>query len=184
MTLGDVATCITSAPPATWGPGALEGLTADYPDVAGLTLDATTKYNPTPGTGRTGYLPVPPNNYPFYNDNEKSIPVMQADGGQLSEWKPMYNPTAEQAEKDRAAAYASGIPHGYVSAGDKYAGLPTITLKVVSDLHTDEEYGEKVKPDGEHYGGPFDIQIRSRLLAQDVSALAFENPTMCSEMDL
>lgn len=49
MTLGDVATCITSAPPATWGPGALEGLTADYPDVAGLTLDATTKYNPTPG---------------------------------------------------------------------------------------------------------------------------------------
>lgn len=36
------------------------------------------------GTGRTGYLPVPPNNYPFYNDNEKYIPVMQADGGQLS----------------------------------------------------------------------------------------------------
>lgn len=52
----------------------------------------------------------------------------------FAEWKPMYNPTAEQAEKDRAAAYASGIPHGYVSAGDKYAGLPTITLKVVSDL--------------------------------------------------
>lgn len=36
------------------------------------------------GSGRTGYLPVPPNNYPFYNDDEKYVPVMQADGGQLS----------------------------------------------------------------------------------------------------
>lgn len=37
-----------------------------------------------PGTGRTGFLPVPPNNYPFYSDEEKYVPVMQADGGQLS----------------------------------------------------------------------------------------------------
>jgi hypothetical protein len=27
---------------------------------------------------------VPPNNYPFYNDDEKYVPIMQADGGQLS----------------------------------------------------------------------------------------------------
>jgi hypothetical protein len=29
-----------------------------------------------------------------------------------TEWKPLYNPSKEQAELDRAAAYASGIPHG------------------------------------------------------------------------
>jgi hypothetical protein len=38
----------------------------------------------TKGTGRTGFIPVPPNNYPFYNDDEKYVPIMQADGGQLS----------------------------------------------------------------------------------------------------
>ena len=36
------------------------------------------------GTGRTGYMPVPPNNYPFYSEDEKYVPVVQADGGQLS----------------------------------------------------------------------------------------------------
>ncbi len=36
------------------------------------------------GTGRTGFLNVPPNNYPFYAEHEKYKPVMQADGGQLS----------------------------------------------------------------------------------------------------
>lgn len=39
---------------------------------------------PATGTGRTGFLSVPPNNYPFYNEDEKYVPVMQADGGQLS----------------------------------------------------------------------------------------------------
>lgn len=38
----------------------------------------------TAGTGRTGYLHVAPNSYPFYSDDEKYIPIMQADGGQLS----------------------------------------------------------------------------------------------------
>lgn len=46
----------------------------------------------------------------------------------------MYNPTAEQAEKDRKAAYESGVPHGFVAAGDKYAGLPTITIPFISEL--------------------------------------------------
>lgn len=36
------------------------------------------------GTGRTGFIPVPPNNYPFYGPEEQYTPVMQADGGQLS----------------------------------------------------------------------------------------------------
>ena len=46
----------------------------------------------------------------------------------------MYHPTAEQAELDRKAAYEAGVPHGYVPHGDKYAGLPTITLTVLSEL--------------------------------------------------
>ena len=36
------------------------------------------------GTGRTGFMPVPPNNYPFYSQDEIYTPVVQADGGQLS----------------------------------------------------------------------------------------------------
>eukprot|EP00889_Picochlorum_renovo_P000475 jgi/Picre1/27505/NNA_000472.t1 len=111
----------------------------------------------------TGFVNVPPNNYPFYNDDEKYVPVMQADGGQLSEWKPMYNPTNEQAEADRQKAYETGIPHGYVAQGDKYKGLPTIALPVISDLHTSDEYGEKVdKSTGKHSGGPFVLHVRSK----------------------
>ena len=51
-----------------------------------------------------------------------------------AEWKPMYHPTPEQAEADRRAAYESGVPHGYVAPGDKYRDLPSITLRVVSEL--------------------------------------------------
>ena len=36
------------------------------------------------GTGRTGFMAVAPNDYPFYGDDEKYVPIMQADGGQLS----------------------------------------------------------------------------------------------------
>ena len=141
--------------------------------------------SPSAGTGRTGYVSVPPNNYPFYSEDEKYVPIVQADGGQLSgayawawgdgspgssvrgglglvrwssaqcivdwrldagtlvphssriaraEWKPMYNPTAEQAEKDRQAAYEAGVPHGFVAPGDKHAGQATITLPVLSEL--------------------------------------------------
>lgn len=121
---------------------------------------------------------MPPNNYPFYSEEEKYVPVVQADGGQLSgardvtaacsglasiaccmapgdskpagpshdtrpclpslpEWTPMYNPTPEQAEADRRAAYAAGVPHGYTppgGAGDKAESGPTIALRVVSEL--------------------------------------------------
>lgn len=36
------------------------------------------------GTGRTGFSRVGPNNFPFYTDEEKYMPVLQSDGGQLS----------------------------------------------------------------------------------------------------
>lgn len=36
------------------------------------------------GTGRTGFIPVAPNNYPFYTEEEVYTPVLQSDGGQLS----------------------------------------------------------------------------------------------------
>jgi hypothetical protein len=36
------------------------------------------------GTGKTGFMPVPPNNYPFYSQNDIYTPVVQSDGGQLS----------------------------------------------------------------------------------------------------
>ena len=31
---------------------------------------------------------------------------------EFAEWKPMYQPTPEQAEKDRREAYEAGVPHG------------------------------------------------------------------------
>lgn len=36
------------------------------------------------GAGRTAFTDVPPNNFPFYDDNEKYIPMLQSDGAQLS----------------------------------------------------------------------------------------------------
>ncbi|KAL6775802.1 hypothetical protein ACKKBG_A18550 [Auxenochlorella protothecoides x Auxenochlorella symbiontica] len=160
-----------TSPPAVWDESAMSALRADYPDLAVLSTDAVTKHNPTPGTGRTGYMAVPPNNYPFYSEDEKYVPIMQADGGQLSEWKPMYNPTAEQAEKDRKAAYESGVPHGFVAAGDKYAGLPTITIPLISELHTEEEYGENVDSEGRHSGGPFLLEVSPAMRIEDLRKL-------------
>lgn len=150
----------------------------------------------TAGSGRTGYIPVPPNNYPFYNNDEKYVPVMQADGGQLSgerrpsashcpappatqqheftpalptaEWKPMYHPTAEQAEADRKKAYELGVPHGYVAPGNKYKDLPTIRLTVLSELHTPEEYGDSVDAKGRHSGGPFAIEVSPKMRVEEL----------------
>ena len=164
---------ITDTPPAVWGKEEMEGLKAEYPDLQGAT-DAVTKYNPTPGTGRTGFMNVPPNNYPFYSDEEKYIPVMQADGGQLSEWTPMYNPTNEQAEADRQRAYETKVPHGYVAQGDKYKGQPTISLPVMSELHTDAEYGTTVGKDGQHSGGPFVLKVSPKMRVEELRKLIHE----------
>eukprot|EP00879_Flechtneria_rotunda_P010795 GHRR01011280.1.p1 GENE.GHRR01011280.1~~GHRR01011280.1.p1 ORF type:complete len:213 (+),score=48.92 GHRR01011280.1:992-1630(+) len=126
------------------------------------------KQNPTPGTGRTGFIPVAPNNYPFYNQDEVYTPVLQSDGGQLSEWQPMYAPSREQAEADRAAAYAAGVPHGYVAPGDRFKGLPTVELRVVSELHDDNEYGADIGPDGNHTGGPFTIRVSPLMRVEEL----------------
>ena len=42
-------------------------------------------------------------------------------------------------------SYETGVPHGYVPDGDKYAGDEKITITVKSLLHDDSEYGEKVR---------------------------------------
>ncbi|KAK9823441.1 hypothetical protein WJX72_002787 [[Myrmecia] bisecta] len=162
-------TSITSLP-VSWDEDALGSCKANYPNISSLSLQSgpASRYNPTPGSGRTGFLSVPPNNYPFYSDDEKYVPIMQADGGQLSEWKPMYNPSPEQAEIDRKAAYEAGVPHGYVAPGDKYAGLPTISLLVVSDLHTEIEYGSQVSKQGKHCGGPFRIHVSPKMHVEDL----------------
>lgn len=96
------------------------------------------------------------------------MPVVQADGGVLSEWKPLYNPTPEQAEIDRKKAYETGVPHGYVPAGDKYAGQPTISLLVKSELHDETEYGVNVDENGRHSGGPFRIDVSPKMRIMDL----------------
>lgn len=42
------------------------------------------KYNNEPGSGRTGYWEIPPNNYDFYSEDEKYKPQVQADGAVFS----------------------------------------------------------------------------------------------------
>ena len=76
----------------------------------------------------------------------------------------MYNPTPEQADIDRQKAYDTGVPHGYVPPGDKYAGHATVRLLVRSELHTDEEYG-----------GPFWIEV-SVSCAPQVNTSIFMSP--------
>jgi hypothetical protein len=121
-----------------------------------------TPYNITPFTGRTGVSLVPPNSYPFYSEREKFKPKIQSDGGQLSEWSPMYNPSKEQAEIDRAAAVVANIPHGYIALGGKNLDTnePMIELTVISEIHEDDEYGSVINPvTKKHNGGPFVIKV-------------------------
>lgn len=131
---------------------------AVYP--AASQFAAYTPYNNAPGSGRTGYWEIPPNNYDFYTEEEKYKPVVQADGGIMSMWEPMYNPTPEQAKIDREKAFETGVPHGYVPKGDRYAGQPTIKLLVRSELHTDDEYG-----------GPFHIEVSPKMKIDDLRLL-------------
>jgi len=153
---------------AIWKQEEIESLKAEYEEVKQIQNDAVTKYNPTPGTGRTGYMAIPPNNYPFYNEEEKYVPVVQPDGGQLSEWKPLYQPSKEQEEEDRKTAYETGVPHGYVPRGFKYQGMPTITVNIKSELHTNDEYGTHVDENGKHSGGPFSIEVSPKMTIEDL----------------
>lgn len=45
---------------------------------------AVNAYNNEPGSGRTGFFEIPPNNYDWYSEDEKYKPNVQADGGILS----------------------------------------------------------------------------------------------------
>ncbi|KAG1660248.1 hypothetical protein FOA52_007645 [Chlamydomonas sp. UWO 241] len=159
-----------TTPLPTWAQRETAGLELEVvPNAASPYTSSWSKYNPTPGTGHTGMYAVPPNNYPHYGDDERYTPAMQADGGQLSEWTAMYNPSKDEAEAHRAAAFEARKPHGYVEPGDKYSGQPTIDLWVVSDLHEDHEYGAVVDPStGLHSGGPFQISVPADMRVEDL----------------
>ncbi|MEW5307332.1 MAG: hypothetical protein WDW36_009737 [Sanguina aurantia] len=161
---------ITDAPVASWSE---EEVTSGYSSVGQYAPSsyevAFSKYNPSPGTGRTGHMRVAPNNYPFYSDTARYTPLVQSDGGQLSEWKPMYAPSKELAEEHRAAAYASGVPHGYVAPGDTYKDAEMLQMRVVSLLHSDSEYGAEVDPaTGRHHGGPFSIMVSPQMRVEEL----------------
>merc|ERR1711959_666978 len=101
-------------------------------------------------------------------DGEKYEPVVQPDGGQLSDWKPLYQPTKEEEEEDRKRAYETGVPHGYIPRGNRYQGMPTIKLHVQSEIHEDDEYGARVNQNGKHSGGPFVIQVSPKMTVEDL----------------
>jgi hypothetical protein len=61
---------------------------------------AVSAYNNEPGSGRTGYWDIPPNNYDFYAEAEKYRPNIQADGGVLS----------SASASPRAVAGRNGLP--------------------------------------------------------------------------
>jgi hypothetical protein len=86
----------------------------------------------------------------------------------------MYHPTAEQAEADRRIAYETGVPHGYVAPGDKYKDLPTIALTVVSDLHTEAEYGANIDAQGRHSGGPFTLHVSPKMRVEELRRVIYE----------
>eukprot|EP00198_Chlamydomonas_reinhardtii_P006751 XP_001696087.1 predicted protein [Chlamydomonas reinhardtii] len=95
------------------------------------------------------------------------------------EWEPMYAPSKEQAEADRAAAYAAGVPHGYLAPGASRAaagaaeGEEVLQLWVVSELHGDGEYGAQVDAagSGRHRGGPFRVAVGARTRVEELRAV-------------
>ena len=42
---------------------------------------AVSAYNNDPGSGRTGFWEIPPNNYDFFAEHEKYKPMVKPDGG-------------------------------------------------------------------------------------------------------
>ena len=133
---------------------------------------AYSKYNPNPMSGQVGFHKLAPNNYPFFTEDEKYVPIIQADGGVLSDWNPMYDPTPEQADKDRRIAYETGVPHGYVPESEKYKGHSTIRLLVRSQLHTDDEYGmDKDPKTGKYSGGPFWVEVSPKMRVDDLRSV-------------
>ena len=62
------------------------------------------------GTGRTGYMAIPPNNYPFYNDDERYQLVVQPDGGQLD--RSPYQPSRSRRRRTGGRPTNPACPTG------------------------------------------------------------------------
>ena len=109
-------------------------------------------------------------------------PQLTADGGILSNWEPMYEPSTIKADADRLVAFESGVPHGSGETAavtssssssssvvavirEKYADqCPTARLLVVSELHRDEEYG-----------GPFWIEVPTKIRVHELRCVIAEH---------
>ena len=129
---------------------------------------APTPANPTPGTGATGHLPVPPNNYIFYARCHGGIVyrqrVMDDKLGYMTEWEEPYKPTAEALAAAKEEAYRSGVPqdsafHGAGQEQEQEGHGDTVELLVRSELHFPGEYGVKVDASGRHSGGPARVRL-------------------------
>jgi hypothetical protein len=84
---------------------------------------AVSKYNNEPGSGRTGYWDIPPNNYDFYSEAEKYTPNIQADGGVLSSARGGAG-RAKRCGAGCAARAGGGAPRGARARGaGRRAGL-------------------------------------------------------------
>ena len=70
----------------------------------------------------------------------------------MTEWTDPYEPTPEQEAADRQKAFEAGIPHGEYVYRQRYGNCPILSLLVISELHTDTEYG-----------GPFWIHVPSKI---------------------
>jgi len=106
-------------------------------------------------------------------------PQRSADGGILSNWQPMYEPSTVKADADRLAAFEADVPHGAGGEGAaaspapvtsaaalaaKFgAQCPHASLLVVSELHRDEEYG-----------GPFWIKVPTKTRVHELRGVIAE----------
>ena len=70
--------------------------------------------------------------------------------------------------------YETGVPHGYIPEGDKYANDVKMTLTVKSLLHDDSEYGDKIDKTGKHYGGPFKLEASPNMRVYELRKLIKE----------
>ena len=46
--------------------------------------------------------------------------------------------------------------------------MPTITVNIKSELHTNDEYGTHVDENGKHSGGPFSIEVSPKMTIEDL----------------
>lgn len=90
-------------------------------------------------------------------NRNRYCPKTTRDGASVTEWTDPYDPTPEQEAIDRQKAFEAGIPHGEYVYRQRYGDCPILSLLVVSELHTDTEYG-----------GPFWIHVPSKIRVSDL----------------